>query len=51
MNRFFGHKEKEALVEVTPQDVQQRLAQNEPVLLLDVREPQEYTEAHIAGAR
>ncbi len=50
MNRFFGHKEKDTLVEVTPQEVHQRLAQNEPVLLLDVREPQEYTEAHIAGS-
>jgi rhodanese-related sulfurtransferase len=50
MNRFFGHKEQDAIVEVTPQSVQQRLAQNEPLLLLDVREPQEYAEAHIAGS-
>jgi rhodanese-related sulfurtransferase len=50
VNRFFRHKEKDTIGEVTPQEVQQRLAEGAPLLLLDVREPQEYAEAHIAGS-
>jgi rhodanese-related sulfurtransferase len=50
MNRFFGHKEQGTIAEVTPQEVQQRLARNESLLLLDVREPPEYADAHIAGS-
>ena len=48
MHRFFG--QKDTVAEVTAQDVQQRLAQGEALLLLDVREPYEYHEAHIAGS-
>jgi rhodanese-related sulfurtransferase len=48
MRRLFG--QQDTVVEVTAQDVQQRLAQGAPLLLLDVREPYEYAEAHIAGS-
>jgi rhodanese-related sulfurtransferase len=37
---------------ITPAELQQRLEANEPLLVLDVRFPQEYAEdGHIAGSR
>lgn len=36
--------------DTTPVAVQQRLAQGEKLYLLDVREPQEYREAHVPGS-
>ena len=36
--------------EVTPADIQRRQAAGERLFFLDVREPAEYVEAHIAGS-
>jgi rhodanese-related sulfurtransferase len=36
--------------EVTPEDIQRRQAGGERLFFLDVREPAEYAEAHIAGS-
>ena len=36
--------------ELTPADVQQRQAAGERLFILDVREPAEYAEGHIAGS-
>jgi rhodanese-related sulfurtransferase len=45
---FFNRKAD--LSEVTPEDIQRRQASGEPLFFLDVREPAEYAEAHIAGS-
>ncbi len=37
--------------EVSPQEVQSRLASPEPPMVLDVREPDEYQEGHIPGSK
>jgi rhodanese-related sulfurtransferase len=37
-------------IETTPQDVARRLDQNDRLLVLDVRQPNEYAEAHVAGS-
>jgi rhodanese-related sulfurtransferase len=37
--------------EVTAEDIQRRQAADERLFLLDVREPAEYAEAHIAGSK
>ena len=49
MFNFFNHKAD--LSEATPEDVQTRQAAGERLLILDVREPAEYAEAHIAGSK
>ncbi len=46
---FDFFKRKADLSEVTPEDIQRRQAAGERLFLLDVREPAEYAEAHIAG--
>jgi rhodanese-related sulfurtransferase len=46
---FFGRQE--TTPEITPNEVQGRLVRGEPMLLLDVREPAEFRESHIAGSR
>lgn len=40
-----------ALPEIAPQELKQKLDDNESVLLLDVREPSEYDIVHLEGAR
>ncbi len=40
-----------ALPEISPQELKQKLEDNESVLLLDVREPSEYDIVHLEGAR
>ncbi len=45
---FFSRKP--GLPGVTPAEVQQRLAAGEPLYILDVRDPHEWQEAHVAGA-
>ena len=37
-------------IETTPQDIQRRLAAGEKLLLIDVREPDEFQAARISGA-
>ena len=37
-------------LEVTPRDVKERLDRGEKLRLVDVREPHEFQQAHIAGA-
>jgi rhodanese-related sulfurtransferase len=37
-------------IETTPQDIQRRLADGEKLLLIDVREPNEFQAARISGA-
>ena len=49
MFNFFHRKTDPA--ELTPADVQQRQAAGERLFFLDVREPAEYAEAHIAGSK
>ncbi len=39
------------LPEISPEELKQKLDDNESVLLLDVREPSEYDIVHINGAR
>ena len=48
MFNFFRAQPKQD--EITPVEVQQRLAQGERLYLLDVREREEYAEAHIADS-
>ena len=40
-----------ALPEISPQELKQKLEDNESVLLLDVREPSEYDIVHLEGAQ
>ena len=42
---------KSSLPEISPQELKQKLDENESVLLLDVREPSEYDIVHLEGAR
>lgn len=42
---------REKIPETTPEEVQARLKQGDNVLLLDVREPAEFREGHVAGSR
>ena len=42
--------EKE-IPEISPQELKQKLDKNEPVFLLDVREPSEYDIVRLAGAQ
>lgn len=47
---MFGlFKAKDPIVDLTPQEVSQRLKANE-ILLIDVREPSEFAAEHIMGA-
>ena len=39
------------ILEISPQELKQRLDTDESVLLLDVREPSEYDIVHLEGAR
>ena len=48
MFNFFNRRADPS--ELTPADVQQRQADGERLFFLDVREPAEYAEAHIAGS-
>lgn len=48
MSFLFGRKSSAA--EVTPADVERRRGAGEQLFLLDVREPQEYAEARVAGS-
>ena len=48
MFNFFNRKADPS--QVTPADVQQRQAAGERLFILDVREPAEYAEGHIAGS-
>jgi rhodanese-related sulfurtransferase len=45
---FFNRKADSS--EVTPEEIQRRQASGERLFFLDVREPAEYAEAHIAGS-
>ena len=45
---FFNRKADPS--QVTPEDVQSRQAAGEKLFILDVREPAEYAEGHIAGS-
>jgi len=47
--RFFNRKADPS--EVTPEDIYQRQVAGEELFILDVREPAEYAEAHIAGSK
>lgn len=40
-----------ALPEISPSELKQRLDANEPLFLLDVREPSEYDIVHLEGAK
>ena len=42
---------KPSLPEITPQELKQRLDENQAVFLLDVREQSEYDFVHLEGAR
>lgn len=42
---------KHSLPEISPQELKQKLDENESVFLLDVREPSEYDIVHLEGAR
>ena len=42
---------KSSLPEISPQELKQKLDENEDVLLLDVREQTEYDIVHLEGAR
>ncbi len=42
---------RETVPETTPEEVQARLTQGDNLLLLDVREPAEFREGHVAGSR
>ncbi|HNP71604.1 MAG TPA: rhodanese-like domain-containing protein [Kouleothrix sp.] len=46
---FFNRKADPS--QVTPEDVQSRQAAGEKLFILDVREPAEYAEGHIAGSK
>jgi rhodanese-related sulfurtransferase len=46
---FFNRKADAS--EVTPEDIQRRQVAGEQLFFLDVREPAEYAEAHIAGSK
>lgn len=46
----FVAEAKTRIQEVTPQEVEAALAEGEPLVLLDVREPNEYLEGHLPGA-
>jgi rhodanese-related sulfurtransferase len=46
---FFNRKAD--LSEVTPADLQQRQVAGEQLYILDVREPAEYADGHIAGSK
>jgi rhodanese-related sulfurtransferase len=62
--RFFGHPEQpdpqeteektsagpSGKIQMTPQDLQERIRQDPPPLILDVREPWEYQKARIEGS-
>jgi rhodanese-related sulfurtransferase len=41
---------KQQIEQVTPEEVQQMQARNEPVVYLDVREPNEWNLGHLPGA-
>lgn len=49
MFNFFNRKADPS--ELTPADLQQRQAAGEQLYILDVREPAEYAEGHIAGSK
>ncbi len=44
----FNFGRKAATRDITPQDVQARRAQGEDVVVLDVRQPEEYRHGHVA---
>jgi rhodanese-related sulfurtransferase len=46
---FFKRGNDESVI--TPEDVQRRQAEGERLFILDVREPAEYAEGHIAGSK
>jgi sulfur-carrier protein adenylyltransferase/sulfurtransferase len=46
-----GERMKEAVEEISPSQLAERLAQSQDVDLIDVREPSEWKLGHIAGAR
>jgi adenylyltransferase/sulfurtransferase len=48
MSRFFHRNADRS--QVTPEDVQRRQAAGEKLFFLDVREREEYSDAHIAGS-
>lgn len=48
MFKFFNKTATAA--ETTPQEVARRLAQGEQLLVLDVRQPDEYAEGHVGGS-
>ncbi|GIV95427.1 MAG: sulfurtransferase [Herpetosiphonaceae bacterium] len=47
---FDMFRKRSAIPEMIPEDVQQRLAQGEKLQIVDVREPEEYAEAHVPGS-
>lgn len=48
---WLGRKDKPAFQTLSPQDFSTLLADSPQVQLVDVRTPDEYTEAHLRGAR
>ncbi len=48
---FWRHLAARSVPSVSPLEVQRRLQQGERLNLLDVREPHEFAQAHIPGAR
>ena len=47
---MFKFKKTETAAETTPQEVARRLAQGEQLLVLDVRQPDEFAEGHVKGS-
>lgn len=47
---MFRFGRKAVATETIPQDVQARIQRGEQLLVLDVREPAEYQEGHVAGS-
>lgn len=47
LKKIFG---KSSTATVTPQDVQKRIESGENLFVLDVRQPEEYKEVHVAGS-
>ncbi|MEI6046550.1 MAG: rhodanese-like domain-containing protein [Chloroflexota bacterium] len=51
-NNFFGGNSRELpYTEITPQQADQKRQSSEQVVVVDVREPYEYSEGHIPGSK
>lgn len=47
---MFKFKKTETSPETTPEEVARRLARGEQLVVLDVRQPDEYAQGHVAGS-